>query len=465
MGAEPLPFVGPDDPLTSLIAENRRLRRRLEREIKIRRQAEMIAEQGLSDLYQRQRELEFLARITMMANEGASTDAVLPVALEFMCEFIGWSAAHAHFVGRGPTARIFPSNIWYCDAALDLSAFQRATANRIFAPGESLPGEVLAAGRSVWISDIRSYTNFPRQQAALESGIRAGFGVPMLIGQDVVGVLEFFGTQPMPADEALLRMVEQAGTQLGRVFERHRADRVSAELRSAAAYVASILPGELRGPVHVSSRYLPSQELAGDSFDYRWIDDDHLIVYLIDVSGHGIGPALLSVSAHNVLRSGSMSLATLLSPEAVLAELNRLFQMERHGGNYLTMWYGVYELSSRTLRFASAGAPPAIVISPDAAGVAIELSTDGKPLGMFDDTVYTSDSVTVTPGCRILICSDGAYEDARIDGRRLLWTDFRDLFSRKAGASIDELVETLQRLTPDGTFDDDCSLIQLEFPE
>lgn len=90
--------------------------------------------------------------------------------------------------------------------------------------------------------------------------------------------------------------------------------RLKAELRSAAAYVSSILPGELDGPVGVSSRYLPSQELAGDSFDYRWLDDDHLIAYLIDVSGHGIGPALLSVSVHNLLRSGSLPLATLLAP-------------------------------------------------------------------------------------------------------------------------------------------------------
>ena len=65
-----------------------------------------------------------------------------------------------------------------------------------------------------------------------------------------------------------------------------QADHLTSELRSAAAYVASILPGDLEGPVQVSSRYLPSRELAGDCFDYRWVDDDHLIVYLIDVSGH-----------------------------------------------------------------------------------------------------------------------------------------------------------------------------------
>ena len=179
------------------------------------------------------------------------------------------------------------------------------------------------------------------------------------------------------------------------------------------------------------------------------------------MSGHGIGPALLSVSVHNLLRCGSLPLPTLLAPDQVLAELNRLFEMDQHDGKYLTMWCGVYELSSRTLRYASAGHPPAIAVSLDATST--ELSTDGKPLGMFDDTVYTSRSYTVPPGCRVLLYSDGAYEDARVGDRELSRTDFKNLFTRLAGSSLDDLAETLRGLTPSGTFGDDCSLVRLEF--
>jgi serine phosphatase RsbU (regulator of sigma subunit) len=249
--------------------------------------------------------------------------------------------------------------------------------------------------------------------------------------------------------------LEQANEEI-----RQKTDRLTTGLDSASAYVSSILPGDLEGPVRVSSRYLPSQQLGGDSFDYRWIDDDHLIAYLIDVSGHGIGPALLSVSVHNLLRSGSLSPTTLLAPDQVLTELNELFQMDKHDGNYLTMWFGMYEVSSRTLRFASAGAPPAIAVARD--GTSAELSTGGKPLGMFDDAQYTSRSYPVPPGCRILLYSDGAYEDACVDGRPLSSTDFKDLFTRLHESSLDDLVETLRGLTPSGTFTDDCSLVRLE---
>ncbi|MBU3750117.1 MAG: PAS domain S-box protein, partial [Mycobacterium sp.] len=64
--------------------------------------------------------------------------------------------------------------------------------------------------------------------------------------------------------------------------------RLQADLDTAVSYVRSLLPDDLSGPVQASSRYLPTRELGGDSFGYSWIDDDHLSVYLLDVSGHGV---------------------------------------------------------------------------------------------------------------------------------------------------------------------------------
>ncbi len=135
-------------------------------------------------------------------------------------------------------------------------------------------------------------------------------------------------------------------------------ERLTSEIQGAAEYVSSTLPGDLHGRVEVTSRYLPSQQLGGDSFHYRWIDDDLLKFYLVDVSGHGIRPALQSISVHNLIRLGSLPMTTLLQPDRVLARLNRLFRMEEQGGNYFTIWYGIYDASTRTLRYASAGHPP-----------------------------------------------------------------------------------------------------------
>ena len=102
----------------------RRLRRRLDREIRIRRKAEEIAEDGLRDLYRKQRELEFLSQITIMANLGGSPQEVLRSALEYMCRFTGWSAAHAYIVageeprsgcGRRTSGTAHPN--WTCPSS------------------------------------------------------------------------------------------------------------------------------------------------------------------------------------------------------------------------------------------------------------------------------------------------------------------------------------------------------------
>src|SRR5207249_1757927 len=78
------------------------------------------------------------------------------------------------------------------------------------------------------------------------------------------------------------------------------------EVAQAARYVVSLLPAPLTGEVRTEWRFVPSTQLGGDMFGYHWIDPDHLAVYLLDVSGHGVGSSLLAVSASNVLAAQSL---------------------------------------------------------------------------------------------------------------------------------------------------------------
>jgi PAS domain S-box-containing protein len=247
-----------------------------------------------------------------------------------------------------------------------------------------------------------------------------------------------------------------------------KTDRLAAELRSAAAYVESILPSNLDGPVCVSSRYLPSRELGGDCFDYRWVDDDHLIAYVIDVSGHGIEASLMSISVHNLLRSTSLLEANLLDPAAVLAELNKFFTMERHSDNYLTIWYGVYERSSRTLSYASGGHPPALLASSAGHGRTdvTQLATTGFPVGMFNDGEFISATTIVAPGSQLLLYSDGAYELPTPDDSTWSLDDLVGLFAQLAQSpdwSLDTLLDQLKAHAKNRYLDDDCSLVRMTF--
>ena len=77
-------------------------------------------------------------------------------------------------------------------------------------------------------------------------------------------------------------------------------------MREAERYVRAILPPPFAKPLAVDWLFVPSTELGGDSFGYHWIDDEHFALYLLDVCGHGVGSALLSVAATNTLRSEAL---------------------------------------------------------------------------------------------------------------------------------------------------------------
>lgn len=111
------------------------------------------------------------------------------------------------------------------------------------------------------------------------------------------------------------------------------------ELHEAADYVASILPEPMSGLVRINYRFLPSSQLGGDCFDYYWLDAENLVIYLLDVSGHGLAAALPSISVHNLLRdrlrktgrpSQTLPQANFHQPSEVLKALNEIFQMNQH---------------------------------------------------------------------------------------------------------------------------------------
>jgi signal transduction histidine kinase len=211
----------PADLVAELTGENKLLARRLERERRIRHEAEDIAERGLRDLYQKQRDLEVLFAITIMANQADSVSEVLASALEYICRFTGWPAAHAYTIGgEGADRRMRPTNIWYHNPDLDISELRSATKKLVFAPGVGLPGQVWESGAPVWCDDLATCDNFLRRDSVLRSGLRMAFSAPILVRSEVVGSLEFFGAHPMPEDNALLSLIAKASTQLGRTIER-----------------------------------------------------------------------------------------------------------------------------------------------------------------------------------------------------------------------------------------------------
>ncbi|TIH13014.1 response regulator [Marinifilum sp. JC120] len=246
---------------------------------------------------------------------------------------------------------------------------------------------------------------------------------------------------------------------------RESRDEMRKELAVAADYVTSLLPDPVKeGNIQADWRFIPSASLGGDSFGYHWLDDEHFAMYLLDVCDHGVGSALLSVSAMNVLRSQTLPDTDFLKPDEVLTSLNDSFQMDQQNNLYFTMWYGIYRKSDRTLTFSSGGHPPALLIS---AGETQQLRTPGMIVGGMPDMTYTSDSVIVEPGSRFFLYSDGVYELKKVsDGKMWEFEEFSGFMKGTAGElgkPIDQLIDHTRQLQGGELYEDDFSMVEFVF--
>jgi PAS domain S-box-containing protein len=235
--------------------------------------------------------------------------------------------------------------------------------------------------------------------------------------------------------------------------------RLGNELAEAASYVRSLLPGPLIGSIETNWCYLPSSHLGGDGFGYHWLDPETLAVYLLDVSGHGVGAALLSISVLNVLRTQLLAGTDFHDPSAVLEGLNRAFPMARNNEKYFTIWYGVYHQPSRSLTYASGGHHAAVLISgPD---ISLHLQTGGPVIGVMPDLKYPSARIQVPSSTEIYLFSDGVYEIARPDGSWLSWQEFTQ-FLHEQQPPIDTIVKRMRDLRGLDEFEDDFSLLKMK---
>ncbi len=276
-----------------------------------------------------------------------------------------------------------------------------------------------------------------------------------------------------PVDLSEMKAKVRAGLrirQLSRDLQEQKA-LLEAELNEAAQYVRSLLPAPLVGTVSVDSRFIPSRELGGDCFDYYWLDPDYLAFYLLDVSGHGLGAALPSISVQNVLRSQSLPDVNFYQPSAVLKALNETFQMTAQNEKYFTIWYGVYNQSRRQLTYASAGHPPAVLITKNQRGFkATRLRTPNLPVGMMLDVTYESDRHYIEHESLLYIFSDGVYEAFDANNPTLNQDGMWDLdgfinllITQGDSKDLDELLSHIKKTRKSTTFSDDVSILQVMF--
>ena len=245
----------------------------------------------------------------------------------------------------------------------------------------------------------------------------------------------------------------QAANELSVANERMRND-----LEAAARVQQSLLPDE-----HVDVEgaefmwhYRPCDELAGDGLNVFKCDDENVAMYVMDVSGHGVAAALLSVSVTHHLSQliGSsdesaqcdMTAENVVSPAWLASNLNALFPMQSVGRHYFTFVYGVLNVKTRQFCFVSAGSPGPLVVHAD--GTSEVHDVPAVPIGMFPDSEYIDTVIQLQQGDRLYLHSDGLYEERHPETREEFGRDrMQQALCAAAGApfivSLDKLLQSV----------------------
>ncbi|ASC73774.1 uncharacterized protein XM38_047460 [Halomicronema hongdechloris C2206] len=195
-------------------------------------------QQRVTQLQLQQREIRFLQALTQKVAAADDFEVALEVVLGYLCELTRWDCGEIWL----PTAdgQHLRAGSICCYSPDDIQGFRQASTQITFAPDQSLPGRVWSRCQPEWIADISGTVpgEFLRLQPALNDGIRAALGVPILADQQVVAVLVLLSRQVQTLDAALLELLTSLAVHLGQAIQRKQ---MEAELRRSEATNRAIL--------------------------------------------------------------------------------------------------------------------------------------------------------------------------------------------------------------------------------
>ena len=246
------------------------------------------------------------------------------------------------------------------------------------------------------------------------------------------------------------------------------------DLEAAARIQRALLPEkppDVPG-LNVSWAFRPCQELAGDLLSVFQVAPDLVALYVLDVSGHGVGASLLSVSVSRMLSpvpGRSMvfedSKGTRPSrPVHVASRLNAHFPFDERTSQYFTLVYGLLDIKKSTFQYVAAGHPPPIVVPKDAAPSICE--TTGPPIGILPEPDYEDRTIDLAAGDRVVLYTDGITEAESEEGGYLgqdrLINNLRATRRVPLEDSVNSLMTRVTKWCGDSNPQDDITMLAFE---
>jgi phosphoserine phosphatase RsbU/P len=217
--------------------------------------------------------------------------------------------------------------------------------------------------------------------------------------------------------------------------------------------------------------------LAGDFLNVLPLDDHQVGVYILDVSGHGVASALLSVTLSHVLSSvadrsflyhavpESPGTYRVASPAEVVARLNKQFRIGPRTTQYFTMIYGVLDARTRDLRYVSAGHPGPVHVRHGVAPLVLE--SGGPPVGLLPDSSYEEQTVRLGRGDRLYFATDGLTEAENTAGQDFGAEKLLEAYDQNRRRPLDEsltaVIADAKEWCAPAQFADDVAMLAMEY--
>ncbi|MBV9623002.1 MAG: response regulator [Acidobacteria bacterium] len=188
--------------------------------------------------------------VTRVLAEETTLASAAPRVLEAICGALNWCMGAIWRVDQKGRL-LYCVETWHPPSAR-IEEFDRATRTQTFSAGVGLPGRVWAQAQAAWIDDAGLDANFPRAAIAAKEGLHAAFGFPILLGTEVLGVLEFFSHEIQRPEAKLLEMLGAVGSQIGQFIERKNAE----DALRVYARDLEIAKKRAEGATHAKSEFL-----------------------------------------------------------------------------------------------------------------------------------------------------------------------------------------------------------------
>ena len=295
---------------------------------------------------------------------------------------------------------------------------------------------------------VRNMAHDPRvafPQESQREGIVSMLSVGMRYKGKAIGVLRVYTEQEQAFSPLKIDLLKAVAAQAAAAIENARllsetreAEDLEKQVRTAAEVQQRMIPHtppKLPG-VDLASVYVPCHELGGDFYDFIPLPANNLGLVMADVSGKGVPASLIMASVRAFLRAQVDNVYYLYE---VIRRINLMLCRDTKMGEFVTLFYGVLDGTSRRLTYCNAGHPPALLLRK---GQIIELSSDNMVLGVNPNEDYKQSFIDLQKDDLLLLYTDGVTDAVNFAGERFGRQRIADTL-RKGGASADAVAQSI----------------------